>query len=341
MTRIVKNAMALVVENNLEVLLRHGSRVRSSLLPNKLQQQQQQLAAPPSMPSQAELFVSSSYIKTKRKRSNRSGGVGGVISSSRNANNKNLRRGFCNWIIPGVLMVGQYPGQTPEIDGPTPEDVELHIKTLVANNDGSDKIGITLFCSLQTELPPQNDDKSWKKLNGKVYLEDDYNGSFPYWFSHYKPIVHDATAFAGGGGGGGPAANTVNNHVNKNINIIEFLHHPIEDLSVPQDSSSLHSLLLELLTAIIDDRTIYIHCWGGRGRAGLTASCLLSLIYPELDADSILKWVQTGYDSRLGSSNMPRALSQSPQTESQRHFVRDFVKLVQSTCTNKPKIRDR
>mmetsp|Transcript_45452 Transcript_45452/g.110516 ORF Transcript_45452/g.110516 Transcript_45452/m.110516 type:complete len:327 (-) Transcript_45452:3478-4458(-) len=318
MTRIVKNAMALVVENNLEVLLRHGSRVRSSLLPNKLQQQQQQLAAPPSMPSQAELFVSSSYIKTKRKRSNRSGGVGGVISSSRNANNKNLRRGFCNWIIPGVLMVGQYPGQTPEIDGPTPEEVERHVKTLVANNEGSDKIGITLFCSLQSELPPQNDDKSWNKLDGKVCLEDDYNGSFPYWFSHYKPIVHDATVFAAGGG-------------DKNINNIEFLHHPIEDLTVPQDSSSLYSLLLELLTAMIDERTIYIHCWGGRGRAGLTASCLLSLIYPELDADSIFKWVQAGYDSRLGSSNMPRALSQSPQTESQRHFVRDFVKLVQST----------
>ena len=70
---------------------------------------------------------------------------------------------------------------------------------------------------------------------------------------------------------------------------------------------------------------IYVHCWGGRGRAGLTGSCILSLLYPELDATQVLNLVQSGYDSRAGADLMPDALSKSPQTEEQREFVRQFV----------------
>ena len=73
-------------------------------------------------------------------------------------------------------------------------------------------------------------------------------------------------------------------------------------------------------------RCIYLHCWGGRGRTGLVASCFLSLLYPELESSTILSWIQLGYDSRLGSDQMPIGLQKSPQTESQKSFVRNFVK---------------
>jgi alanine transaminase len=216
-------------------------------------------------------------------------------------------------------MVGQYPGQTPEVDGPTSEEVEQHIRTLLTEPD----IGVSLFCSLQSEIPPQTDYQSWNKSNGKIYLEDDYNGSFPNWFSHYAPIVHQFAEVRNNISRSNWSSSSNNRHV-------EFLHHPIEDLSIPEDSTSLQSLLLKLLTATSVDNyaTIYVHCWGGRGRAGLTAACLLSLVYPELDGGQILDWIQTGYDSRLGATAMPRPLSRSPQTESQRQFVRDFVNLV-------------
>ena len=41
--------------------------------------------------------------------------------------------------------------------------------------------------------------------------------------------------------------------------------------------------------------------------------------------------VQEGYDSRLGSCEMPIGLQRSPQTESQRIFVRKFFEQVRTT----------
>ena len=43
----------------------------------------------------------------------------------------------------------------------------------------------------------------------------------------------------------------------------------------------------------------------------------------------ILNWIQTGYDSRLGATEMPVGLQKSPQTESQKSFVKSFVQQVQ------------
>ena len=203
-------------------------------------------------------------------------------------------RGYCNWILPRWVMVGQYPGQSPELDGPSAEDVKLHMDSII--NDS----GVNLFCSLQSEIPSQTDQVSWS--DGKIYLPDpDDRRRFPGPFTHYAPLAQSLQPEC------------------------QFIHAPIEDLSVP-NSESLQTLLLQLLTAIDEeDRCIYVHCWGGRGRAGLVASCLLSLLFPEVDASVILDVIQTGYDARAGAENMPYALSKSPQTESQRDFVRIFV----------------
>ena len=63
---------------------------------------------PSDFPQIDELYYPSAYIKTEKK------------TKIKNDNNdKLLLRGFCNWIIPGRIMVGQYPGQNPEITGPT------------------------------------------------------------------------------------------------------------------------------------------------------------------------------------------------------------------------------
>ena len=40
---------------------------------------------------------------------------------------------------------------------------------------------------------------------------------------------------------------------------------------------------------------LYLHCWGGRGRAGLVGACLLSLLRPELDGAAVLDTVQRAY----------------------------------------------
>lgn len=56
---------------------------------------------------------------------------------------------------------------------------------------------------------------------------------------------------------------------------VEFLHFPIEDLSIPE-KEALDRLLEDLEQRVRSGEKLYIHCWGGRGRAGLVASCLLA-----------------------------------------------------------------
>ena len=79
-----------------------------------------------------------------------------------------------------------------------------------------------------------------------------------------------------------------------------------------------------------DSGIMYIHCWGGRGRAGLVGACLASLIFPELTSKEILDWVQRGYDTRQGADCMSTDLKRSPQTQQQRQFVTEFVDNVHS-----------
>lgn len=206
-------------------------------------------------------------------------------------------RGMCNWVIPNMLMVGQYPGQSPEPFAPNAQDMDAHIKSVVTKGK------VNLFCSLQSEIPPQDDDRAWKFNGGEKFFPDpDVRREFPRPFKHYAPIVRSYNPDC------------------------RFLHAPIDDCDVPRTQSSLTDLLLKLLEAIDkEDRCVYVHCWGGRGRAALVGACMLSLIYPEKDAKEILELIQFGYDTRAGAKNMPPGLQQSPQTESQREFVRMFV----------------
>jgi len=210
-------------------------------------------------------------------------------------------RGFCNWVIPHRVMIGQYPGGVPEPSGPAPEEVREHLRSMVRD------AGVNFFCSLQSEVPCQSDGDAWNAAGGKIYLPDGRDRDvFPRPFTHYAPVARSLTD------DGGPE--------------IVFLRAPVEDLGVPS-SEPLQRLLMRLLEALDEGRVVYLHCWGGRGRAGLVGACLLSLLWPEeMDAAAALDLVQAGYDSRAGAKDMPLALSRSPQTEEQRQFVRNFVK---------------
>ncbi|CAB9515321.1 expressed unknown protein [Seminavis robusta] len=214
------------------------------------------------------------------------------------------RRGYCNWVIPGRLMIGQYPAQTPAEGGPTYEEVRQHVQLLVEDA----KIG--LFCSLQSELPPQDDYDTWAQRGGLVFLEpQSLRQRFPHPFTHYAPMVKEFWR-------------------DDDKDTLQFLHCPIEDLNVPESQEPLQQLLLDLLNFLLtphNKKAIYLHCWGGRGRAGLVGSCLLSLLYPSLSPTDILRIMQTAYASRLGHDTMPSVLSRSPQTDVQRAFVTQFV----------------
>lgn len=50
---------------------------------------------------------------------------------------------------------------------------------------------------------------------------------------------------------------------------------PIVDQGVPKDSAAFGAYIDELMTHLLDGRSVVVHCRGGLGRAGLTAACLL------------------------------------------------------------------
>ena len=176
-----------------------------------------------------------------------------------------VQRGYCNWLIPNTVMIGRYPGQTPETNRPTVDECQRHIQNMIEDAN------ITLFCCLQTEVPSQDDDDGWKQQNEYgVYLSPKtLRDEFPYPFTRYGPLAQSYSTTS--------------------EEQISFIHHPIQDLGVPSSIDSLVSLLSQLLHHLEmkngnnQPKIIYLHCWGGIGRAALVGSCLASITISGID----------------------------------------------------------
>lgn len=98
---------------------------------------------------------------------------------------------------------------------------------------------------------------------------------------------------------------------------IEFFHFPIIDLDIPRPEV-LEAALKELECLLEAGRTIYLHCWGGRGRAGTVACTLLMRAY-KLSSEEAMERVQRAFATR--NDTVPL----SPETEEQRAFVKAFT----------------
>ena len=61
-----------------------------------------------------------------------------------------------------------------------------------------------------------------------------------------------------------------------NMNLtVTFNRMPIKDMSIPS-RAHMTRILDQMDECIQNDRPIYIHCWGGRGRTGTVVGCYLS-----------------------------------------------------------------
>ena len=214
-------------------------------------------------------------------------------------------RDFANWLLPGRLMIGQYPGLQPTEPGPSAAECEAHVRRVVGD------ARVRTFVQLQAELSPQDDAAAWP-ATGAVQLPDAADRArFPGSFARYA-------GFADGLGAA-----------------VSYIHAPIVDLDVPSDerlAGALGDVLARFEEAPND--AIYVHCWAGCGRAGTVGACVSSLLFPELDADEVLDLVQTGYASRAGADAWPN--KRSPETEAQRDFVRAFVAKVRKAAAAVP-----
>lgn len=105
-----------------------------------------------------------------------------------------------------------------------------------------------------------------------------------------------------------------------------FISLPMRDCSVPYSEATAYALLAELVARMDrDDAVVYVHCWGGRGRAGLFGGALLALLRPELTPAEVLRVTQAGYDSRAGAGLAPARGGRSPQTPEQTAWLEDFT----------------
>lgn len=214
---------------------------------------------------------------------------------------------FANWLIPGALMLGRYPYVEPS--------------RCTSRKQGDDQLSeilsadIDTFVQLQAEIPPQTE----FALGGK-------DGFLPY----------RATADLIQASREGPPPMKIVQGLRNPIldkflptsrkdsgvtwkpKELQFTTFPIVDLSVPE-ADKLKAFVKELQARLENGEALYVHCWGGRGRAGTVGAVLLASAYG-LSADEALERVQRAYSCRQDPER-----SKSPETDEQFAFIRDLV----------------
>ena len=121
---------------------------------------------------------------------------------------------------------------------------------------------------------------------------------------------------------------------------LSFAHRPLEDMQVPKTTKEIRDIVDEEIapflikksgegaagegdTKMSDDDgngggVLYLHCWGGRGRAGMVAAATLARLYG-LSAEEALERVDRALKTR-------EPQGRAPQTDEQVEFVRQFVR---------------
>lgn len=107
-----------------------------------------------------------------------------------------------------------------------------------------------------------------------------------------------------------------------------FLHYGIRDMSTAKSIDGLVCVVSELANRIRLGETIYLHCLGGKGRAGLVSACLLMELYEKnIDAGTALEYIHSFCQLR-NMDTRENIEYTSPETEDQRAQVREFYRRV-------------
>nr|QBK86942.1 MAG: dual specificity phosphatase [Marseillevirus LCMAC103] len=100
---------------------------------------------------------------------------------------------------------------------------------------------------------------------------------------------------------------------------------PIVDGSVTTDRRAFH-LARKLYAVLRSGVNVYLHCWGGHGRAGTIAAMLIGLWY-RVDLQTALRFVKRSHNTR-GYGGGARSAYKTPQTQEQvRQVARFFARI--------------
>lgn len=103
------------------------------------------------------------------------------------------------------------------------------------------------------------------------------------------------------------------------VDQMQFVYFPIIDQNVAPDAE-LANLIQDLLDRVARGEVLYIHCWGGHGRAGTVAAILLGILENMTPRDALNR-IQKLHDTRLETSEYGFKV-ESPQRPSQRAQVK-------------------
>lgn len=99
-----------------------------------------------------------------------------------------------------------------------------------------------------------------------------------------------------------------------------YTRFPVVDCGGPKNIESVQRLLLRIEELKKMDGYVYVHCWGGVGRAGTIVACYLSQNWEEPDLNKTLEVLRGSF------SEMPKsAYRETPETKEQIDFIEQFI----------------
>lgn len=103
-----------------------------------------------------------------------------------------------------------------------------------------------------------------------------------------------------------------------NPDSLEFYRYPIRDVSVPRDPAEMRAVLRRIRLARHAKKVVYLHCWGGVGRTGTVAGCLLRDLFGCNGSEALARF-QESWKHCAKSAHR-----EAPETEEQRGYIRSF-----------------
>ena len=109
---------------------------------------------------------------------------------------------------------------------------------------------------------------------------------------------------------------------------MEVIFKPIADGDITSDKRASNISWMVYKALKEGDCIVYLHCWGGHGRAGTIGSMVLGLWYRS-PFEKVIEFIQKSHQTRLEGGNYP-----TPQTKEQIHqILRFFRKEKISICS--------